>query len=135
MTTNRVIPRYVPANTIEDKFGFLVTATTPEGGRVYLTRSGGWGPVGSADFFDEPLNAADSIKEVKERAEGGYSEVTPDSIQLVRVVGMLIPTVISEDDLRRRRRAHALAKLTPEELEALGLDANGSEAPRRAVRR
>jgi hypothetical protein len=33
----------------------------------------------------------------------------------------MIPTEISEQDLRRRRRAAALKKLTEEEIEALGL--------------
>lgn len=126
---NRVIPRYVPVDTIEDKFGYLVTAKRApgeEGGdsqRVYLSRGESWSDIGDARFYEEPLHAADSIKEMKGRAADGYSEVDLDSIQLVKAIGMLIPTVISESELRKRRRQEAISKLSEDEIEALGLNA------------
>jgi hypothetical protein len=119
---NRVIPKYIPANSIEDKLGFLVTAVGTEGARLYLSRGGfQWGPIGDAEFFDDPLNAADSIKAMTEQATQGESPVAVDTIQLVKVIGIMIPTVISAADLKRRRRAAALKKLTEEEVDALGL--------------
>lgn len=119
---NRVIPKYIPANSVEDKLGFLVTAVDTEGARLYLSRGGfQWGPIGDAEFFDDPLNAADSIKAMTEQATHGESPVAVDTIQLVKVIGIMIPTVISEADLKRRRRAAALKKLTEEEVDALGL--------------
>lgn len=121
---NKVIPRYIPANSIEDKLGFLVTAVDQAGVRLYLSRGGfQWGPIGDAEFFEDPLNAADSIKAMKEQASGDAadSQVSLESIQLVRTIGILIPTEISEQDLRKRRRAAALKKLTAEEIDALGL--------------
>jgi hypothetical protein len=126
---NRVIPRYVPADTIEDKFGFLVTAKKPEGGeRVYLSRGESWSDIGDARFYTEALHAADSIKDVKARAADGYSEVDPETIQLVRAIGMLVPTTISEYELKKQRRAEALSKLSEDEIAALGLDAVDWEA-------
>jgi hypothetical protein len=119
---DRVIPKYIPANSIEDKLGFLVTALDQEGKRLYLSRGGfQWGPIGDAEFFEDPLNAADSIKAMTEQASSGESPVAVESIQLVKVIGIMIPTTISGADLRRRRRAAALKKLTVEEIEALGL--------------
>jgi hypothetical protein len=129
---NRVVPRYVPANTIEERFGFLVTAEKTEGGRVYLARSGGWSDIGDARFYDEPLHAADGLKEMRERAADGYSDVNVDTIELVRVVGMLIPTTISEAELRKQRRAEAMSKLSQDEIEALGLDKVNFEAMEKA---
>src|SRR4029077_2766308 len=108
--------------SVEDKLGFLVTALNPEGTRLYLSRGGfQWGPIGDAEFFDDPLNAADSIKAMTEQASSGESPVTVETIQLVKVIGIMIPTVISDQDLRRRRREAALKKLTDEEIDALGL--------------
>jgi hypothetical protein len=119
---SNVIPKYIPANSIEARLGYLVTAVDQAGARLYLSRGGfQWGPVGDAEFFDDPLNAADSIKAMSEQASGGDSPVAADSIQLVRVTGIMIPTVISAEDLRKRRREAALKKLTDEEIEALGL--------------
>lgn len=123
---SRVIPRYVPSNSIEDRFGFMVTGQTSDGQRVYLSRSGDWSGVQDAEFFPEPLYAADGLKEVREEERLAADGIIPDSVTLVRVVAILIPTEISEDDLRRKRREAALAKLTPDELEALGLDASGA---------
>jgi hypothetical protein len=117
-----VIPKYIPANSIEDKFGFLVTATDADGARRYLSRGGfQWGPIGDAEFFDDPLNAADSIKAMTEQASTSDSPVAVATIQLVRVSGIMVPTKISEADLKRRRRDAALKKLTVEEVDALGL--------------
>ena len=117
-----VIPKYIPANSIEDRFGFLVTAVDQEGKRHYLSRGGfQWGPIGDAEFFDDPLNAADSIKAMTEQASSGESPVAVDTIKLVKVSGIMVPTVISEADLKRRRRDAALKKLTAEEVDALGL--------------
>ena len=132
---NRVIPKYIPANSIEDRLGFLVTATDGEGKRLYLSRGGfQWGPIGDAEFFDDPLNAADSIKAMTEQASSGESTVAVDSIKLVKVSGIMVPTVISEADLKRRRREAALKKLTAEEIDALGLgdaDAEGADRKKR----
>ena len=117
-----VIPKYIPANSIEDRFGFLVVALDAAGARRYLSRGGfQWGPIGDAEFFEDPLNAADSIKAMTEQASTGDSPVAVESIQLVRVVGIMVPTKISESDLKRRRRDAALKKLTVEEVDALGL--------------
>src|SRR5258708_15399891 len=117
---DRVIPKYIPANSVEDKLGFLVTALSAEGTRLYLSRGGfQWGPIGDAEFFDDPLNAADSIKAMTEQASNGESPVAVASIQLVKVIGIMIPTVISGADLKRRLREAALNKLTVEEVEAL----------------
>jgi hypothetical protein len=129
---DRVIPKYIPANSVEDKLGFLVTALDPDGTRLYLSRGGfQWGPIGDAEFFDDPLNAADSIKAMTEQASHGDGAVTVDTIQLVKVIGIMIPTVISGPDLRRRRREAALKKLTEEEIDALGLaDADFAERDR-----
>jgi hypothetical protein len=129
---NQVIPKYIPANSLEDKLGFLVTAVDPNGTRLYLSRGGfQWGPIGDAEFFDDPLNAADSIKAMTEQASQGDAAVAVDSITLVKVTGIMIPTVISAQDLRRRRREAALKKLTEEEIDALGLaDANSDERDR-----
>jgi hypothetical protein len=125
---NRVIPRYVPANTIEDRFGYLITAVDRDGARVYAQRHGsGWGPIGSAEFA-EPLAAADTLKAMVEAGaeDGGQDgamegDAAYSSIQLVRAIGFLIPTIISGEELRKKRREAALAKLTPDELDALGL--------------
>jgi hypothetical protein len=128
---DRVIPKYIPANSVEDKLGFLVTAVDQAGTRLYLSRGGfQWGPIGDAEFFDDPLNAADSIKAMTEQASSGESPATVDTIQLVKAIGIMIPTVISDQDLRRRRREAALKKLTEEEIDALGL--TGVEADDRA---
>ena len=133
---DRVIPKYIPANSLEDKLGFLVTAVDPEGTRHYLSRGGfQWGPIGDAEFFDDPLNAADSIKAMTEQASHGESPVVVDSIQLVKVIGVMIPTEISEQDLRRRRRAAALKKLTEEEIDALGLGGVDFDAVERKHKR
>jgi len=43
-----------------------------------------------------------------EQASSGESPVTVETIQLVKVTGIMIPTVISGQDLRRRRREAAL---------------------------
>ena len=119
---DQVIPKYIPANSIEDRFGFLVTALDQAGKRQYLSRGGfQWGPIADAEFFDDPLNAADSIKAMTEQASSGESPVAVDSIKLVKVSGIMVPTVISEADLRRRRRDAALKKLTAEEIDALGV--------------
>jgi hypothetical protein len=133
---DRVIPKYIPANSVEDKLGFLVTALDQEGARLYLSRGGfQWGPIGDAEFFDDPLNAADSIKAMTEQASSGESPVTVETIQLVKVIGIMIPTVISDQDLRRRRREAALKKLTEEEIEALGLAGVDLDAAARPKRR
>jgi hypothetical protein len=133
---NRVIPKYIPANAVEDKLGYLVTAVDQDAVRLYLSRGGfQWGPIEDAEFFGDPLNAADSIKAMKEQASGGDSPVSTESIQLVRVIGIMIPTVISETDLRKRRRAAALKKLTEEEIEALGLGKGEEEGAGRQKRR
>jgi hypothetical protein len=133
---NQVIPRYIPANSIEDKFGFLVTAVGEDGKRVYLSRGGfQWGSIADAEFFDDPLNAADSIKAMTEQASGGASLVGAETIKLVKVNGIMVPTVISPQDLRRRRREAALKKLTEDEIAALGLgakEADDKPAKRRA---
>lgn len=129
---NRVVPRYVPANTIEERFGFLVTAEKAEGGRVYLARGGHWSDIADARFYDEPLHAADGLKEMREQSSDG--EVNLESIELVRVVGMLIPTTISEAELRKQRRAEAMSKLSQDEIEALGLDKVNFEALEKAER-
>ncbi|HUA52061.1 MAG TPA: hypothetical protein VMB81_07845 [Candidatus Sulfotelmatobacter sp.] len=131
---DQVIPKYIPANSIEDRFGFLVTALDSAGKRQYLSRGGfQWGPIGDAEFFDDPLNAADSIKAMTEQASGGESAVAVDSIKLVRVSGIMVPTVISAADLKRRRRDAALKKLTAEEIDALGLaEADFEEQDRKA---
>ena len=93
---DRVIPKYIPANSIEDRLGFLVTAVDQAGARLYLSRGGfQWGPIGDAEFFDDPLNAADSINAMTEQASSGESPVTVETIQLVKVIGIMIPTVIS----------------------------------------
>jgi hypothetical protein len=133
---DRVIPKYIPASSVEDKLGFLVTATDPEGKRLYLSRGGfQWGPIGDAEFFDDPLNAADSIKAMKEQASSGESPVVVESIQLVKTIGIMIPTTISEADLKRRRREAALKKLTVEEVDALGLSGVDFEEQARKQRR
>jgi len=133
---NRVIPKYIPANSIEDKLGYLVTALDQDGARLYLSRGGfQWGPIGDAEFFDDPLNAADSIKAMKEQASQGEGTVGLDTITLVKVIGIMIPTVISAQDLRRRRREAALKKLTEEEVEALGLANSDLDARDRPQRR
>ena len=133
---DRVIPKYIPANSVEDKLGFLVTALNPEGARLYLSRGGfQWGPIGDAEFFDDPLNAADSIKAMTEQASHGESPVAVESIQLVKVIGIMIPTVISAADLKRRRREAALKKLTEEEVDALGLAGVDFEEQSRKQRR
>ena len=133
---DRVIPKYIPANSVEDKLGFLVTALSAEGTRLYLSRGGfQWGPIGDAEFFDDPLNAADSIKAMTEQASNGDSPVAVASIQLVKVIGIMIPTVISGGDLKRRRREAALKKLTVEEVEALGLTGIDFEEQARKQRR
>ena len=133
---DRVIPKYIPASSVEDKFGFLVTATDSEGKRLYLSRGGfQWGPIGDAEFFDDPLNAADSIKAMKEQASSGESPVVVDTIQLVKTIGIMIPTTISEGDLKRRRREAALKKLTVEEVDALGLAGVDFEEQARKKRR
>ncbi len=133
---DRVIPKYIPANSVEDKLGFLVTALSAEGTRLYLSRGGfQWGPIGDAEFFDDPLNAADSIKAMTEQASNGESPVAVASIQLVKVIGIMIPTVISAGDLKRRRREAALKKLTAEEIDALGLAGADSEEQARKQRR
>jgi hypothetical protein len=133
---SRVIAKYIPANSIEDKLGFLVTAVDQAGARLYLSRGGfQWGPIGDAEFFDDPLNAADSIKAMTEQASQGEGAVAVDTITLVKVIGVMIPTVISAQDLRRRRREAALKKLTEEEIDALGLaDANFAERDRQKRR-
>src|SRR5258707_9393250 len=129
---DRVIPKYIPANSVEDKLGFLVTALSAEGPRLYLSRGGfQWGPIGDAEFFDDPLNAADSIKAMTEQASNGDSPVAVASIQLVKVIGIMIPTVISAGDLKRRRREAALKKLTAEEIDALGLGVDSEEQARK----
>ena len=133
---SQVIPKYIPANSIEDKLGFLVTAVDQAGARLYLSRGGfQWGPIGDAEFFDDPLNAADSIKAMTEQASQGTGAVAVDTIQLVKVIGIMIPTVISAQDLRRRRREAALKKLTEEEIDALGLAARDGDAAERPKRR
>ncbi len=133
---NQVIPKYIPANSVEDKFGFLVTAVDQDKTRLYLSRGGfQWGPIGDAEFFDDPLNAADSIKAMTEQAAGGDSPVAVETIQLVRVIGIMIPTVISESDLKKRRRQAAIKKLTPDELDALGLGEGASDDKERKKRR
>ncbi|MBI3517162.1 MAG: hypothetical protein HY060_24275 [Proteobacteria bacterium] len=133
---DRVIPKYIPANSVEDKLGFLVTALSAEGTRLYLSRGGfQWGPIGDAEFFDDPLNAADSIKAMTEQASSGESPVAVASIQLVKVIGIMIPTVISGADLKRRRREAALKKLTVEEVDALGLTGVDFEEQARKQRR
>lgn len=120
MTRNSVVPRYVPANAVEDKLGFLLTALTLEDKRVYLSRIGKWSGIGEALFFFDPVDAADSLKAAKEAnmEELGIKE---DSILLVRCHGFLIPTEISEADLKRKRRESGMKKLTQDEIEALGL--------------
>jgi hypothetical protein len=131
-----VLPKYIPANSIEARLGYLVTAVDPAGARLYLSRGGfQWGPVGDAEFFDDPLNAADSIKAMSEQASGGESPVAAGSIQLVRVTGIMVPTAISPEDLRKRRREAALKKLTDEEVEALGLAGVDFEKTERKKRR
>jgi len=106
---NQVIPKYIPRNSLEDKFGFLVTAVGEDGKRVYLSRGGfQWGPIADAEFFDDPLNAADSI-------------------HLTKVTGIMVPTVISPQDLKKRRREAALKKLTEDEIEALGVGAGPAD--------
>jgi hypothetical protein len=133
---SRVIAKYIPANSIEDKLGFLVTAVDQAGARLYLSRGGfQWGPIGDAEFFDDPLNAADSIKAMTEQASQGDGVVAVDSITLVKVIGIMIPTVISEQDLRRRRRAAAIKKLTEDEIEALGLKGDDEAERDRPKRR
>ncbi len=133
---NQVIPKYIPANSLEDRLGFLVTAVDPNGTRLYLSRGGfQWGPIGDAEFFDDPLNAADSIKAMTEQASQGDASVAVASITLVKVTGIMIPTVISAQDLRRRRREAALKKLTEEEIDALGLADANLEAGDRPKRR
>src|SRR4051812_46351235 len=125
---NQVIPRYIPANSIEAKFGFLVTAVGEDGTRVFLSRGGfQWGAIADAEFFEDPLNAADSIKAMTEQASGGASPVAAETIQLVKVNGIMVPTKISPQDLRRRRREAALKKLTEDEIEALGLGAKEAD--------
>lgn len=123
---NRVIPRYVPANSIEDKLGFLITGKTTDGDRVYLTRIGKWGGIGEALFFLETLDAADSLKAIKIEETLQADGIDPASVTLVRVHAFLVPTVISEADLRRKRKEQALRKLTPEEIEAIGLNPDGT---------
>ena len=133
---NQVIPKYIPANSLEDRLGFLVTAVDPNGTRLYLSRGGfQWGPIGDAEFFDDPLNAADSIKAMTEQASQGDAAVAVTAITLVKVTGIMIPTVISAQDLRRRRREAALKKLTEEEIDALGLAHANLEAGDRPKRR
>jgi hypothetical protein len=133
---NQVIPKYIPANSLEDRLGFLVTAVDPNGTRLYLSRGGfQWGPIGDAEFFDDPLNAADSIKAMTEQASQGDAAVAVTAITLVKVTGIMIPTVISAQDLRRRRREAALKKLTEEEIDALGLADANLEAGDRPKRR
>lgn len=126
MTRNSVVPRYVPANAVEDKLGFLLTALTVEEKRVYLSRIGKWSGIGEALFFFDPVDAADSLKAAKETSaeELGLKE---NSILLVRCHGFLIPTEISEADLKRKRRETGLRKLTPDEQEALGLTPKGDD--------
>ena len=125
---NQVIPKYIPRNSLEDKFGFLVTAVGEDGKRVYLSRGGfQWGPIADAEFFDDPLNAADSIKAMTEQAAGGASPVKADSIHLTKVTGIMVPTVISPQDLKKRRRQAALKKLTEDEIEALGVGAGAAD--------
>ena len=134
--TTAVVPRYIPANSIEDRFGYLVTAKSEDDERVYLSRGGHrWGAIGAAEFYDDPLNAAEAIKGITERGEGEIDGILLESIQLVRVIGILIPTVISEAELRKRRKAAALLKLTEEELEALGLTLEGNPLPPKKERR
>ncbi len=123
---NRVIPRYVPANSIEDKLGFLITGKTSTGQRVYLTRIGKWGGIGEALFFLEMLDAADSLKAINIEETLLADGIDPASITLVRVHAFLVPTVIGEADLRRKRKEQALRKLTPEEIEAIGLNPDGT---------
>jgi hypothetical protein len=126
---NQVIPKYIPKNSLEDKFGFLVTALDEDGKRLYLSRGGfQWGPIADAEFFDDPLNAADSIKAMTEQAAGGASPIKGETIHLVKVTGIMVPTVISPHDLKKRRRAAALKKLTEDEIEALGLGAGEADA-------
>ena len=133
---NQVIPKYIPRNSLEDKFGFLVTAVDEAGKRLYLSRGGfQWGPIGDAEFFEDPLNAADSIKAMTEQASSGESPVAVASIQLVKATGILIPTTISPGDLKRRRRDAALKKLTEEEIDALGLAGVDFEEIERKKRR
>lgn len=123
---NRVVPRYVPANAFEDKFGFLVTAKTVEGDRVYLTRIGKWGGIGEALFFLETLDAADTMKAINQEDMLVADGIDPASVTLVRVHAFLVPTTISEADLRRKRKEQALKKLTAEEIEAIGLNPDGT---------
>jgi hypothetical protein len=126
---NQVIPKYIPKNSLEDKFGFLVTAVGEDAKRLYLSRGGfQWGPIADAEFFDDPLNAADSIKAMTEQAASGSSPVSAETIQLVKVTGIMVPTVISPGDLKKRRREAALKKLTEDEIEALGLGAGEADA-------
>ena len=133
---NQVIPKYIPRNSLEDKFGFLVTAVDDDGKRLYLSRGGfQWGPIADAEFFEDPLNAADSIKAMSEQAAGGASPVKGETIQLVKVTGIMVPTTISPSDLKKRRREAALKKLTEDEIEALGVgagEADDKPAKRRA---
>jgi hypothetical protein len=70
-----------------------------------------------------------------EQASQGEGAVAVDTITLVKVIGVMIPTVISAQDLRRRRREAALKKLTEEEIDALGLaGANFDERERQKQR-
>lgn len=119
----RVIPKYVPANASEDRFGFLVAAKTAEdGARVYLSRDGDWSGVADAMFFAQAILAADELKEASDPERLESAGIAPDSIGLMRVVAFLIPTEISESELRQKRREMAVSKLTDDELEALGMD-------------
>lgn len=118
-----VIPRYVPSNTIEDKFGFLITAVSAEGVRVYLRQDEeGWGPITEALFYQETLQAADAMKAAQTEDRLADDGIDLASLKLVKVIGLMVPTSISEDELRKKRRESAMAKLTPDEIEALGID-------------
>ncbi len=132
---NRVIPKYVPANSIEDKFGFLLTAVTVEETRVYWGRDGGWGAFTEALFYTDTLDAADTLKAVNQPDQVEQDGLKPDSIQLVKVYTFLVPTVISEEDLRRKRRAAALSKLTQDEIDALGIKSDEEDDRARFMRR
>ena len=70
-----------------------------------------------------------------EQASGGTSPVTAESIQLVKVNGIMVPTVISPQDLKKRRREAAIKKLTEDEIEALGLKPNTDDRADHAKRR
>lgn len=129
----RVVPRYVPADSIEDRLGYLVTAVTPEGARRYLGRDHeSWGGAAEALFFEQALEAADALKEARAVAETAEAAgpVEHASIQLVRVLALLVPTEISQAELRKRRKEAALAKLTADEIEALGLGPDGEPISR-----